>query len=188
MIFYPLCKPMKKLNFLILSSIVVLSACGDKPQPQTPAAAAPAPATVVYEATLAQGIDFKKDGYPAFITQVAGMSGREPWGRWSDADAGGSVVRFTFKDKLPTAFKLVVTANAFGSNEGKPIQVKAGQVTKEWTIKNAAEPGTYTIKFEKVDGNTLEFTPPAPTSPASLNKDSQDPRKLGIAFVSLKIE
>jgi phosphoglycerol transferase len=186
---------MKKLNILILSSFVLLSACGDESQPQTPAAAAPAPApapaVVTYEATLAQGIDFKKDGYPAFITQVSGMSGAEPWGRWSDADAGGPVVRFTFKDKLPASFKLVVAANAFGPNEGKPIQVKAGQVTQEWAIKNAAElakSSTYTLKFKKVDGNTLEFTPPAPTSPASLNKDTPDPRKLGIAFVSLKIE
>lgn len=179
---------MKKLTVLILSSMLVLSACGDKPNPQTPASAAPTPAMVVYEATFAQGIDFKKDGYPAFITQVAGMSSLEAWGRWSDADAGGPAVRFTFKDKLPAAFKLVVTAKAFGPNEGKPIQVKAGQVTQEWTIKNAADPGTYTIKFEKVDGNTLEFTPPAPTSPASLNKDTRDPRKLGIGFVSLKIE
>ena len=179
---------MKKLNFLILSSLVLLSACGEKPQPQPTAAAPPAPAVVSYEATLAQGIDFKRDGYPSFIAQVVGLSGLEPWGRWSDADTGGLVVRFTFKDKLPAAFNLVVTANAFGPNEGKPIQVKAGQVTQEWTIKNAAEPGTYTIKFEKVDGNTLEFTPPAPTSPVSQNKDTPDPRKLGIAFVSLKIE
>jgi phosphoglycerol transferase len=179
---------MKKLNFLVLSSFVLLTACGDKPQPQTPAASAPAPAAVVYEATLAQGIDFKKDGYPAFIAQVAGMSDLEPWGRWSDADAGGPVVRFTFKDKLPATFNLVVSANAFGPNEGKPIQVKAGQVTQEWTIKNTAEPGTYTIKFDKVDGNMLEFTPPSPTSPASLNKDTPDGRKLGIGFVSLKIE
>ncbi len=179
---------MKKFNVLILSSLLVLSACGDKPHPQTPAAAAPTPAMLVYDATLAQGIDFRKDGYPAFISQVAGMSGLEPWGRWSDADAGGPVVRFTFKDKLPATFNLVVTANAFGPNEGKPIQVKAGQLTQEWTIKNAAESGTYTIKFEKVDGNTLEFTPPAPTSPASLSKDTTDTRKLGIAFISLKIE
>jgi hypothetical protein len=58
---------------------------------------------------------------------------------------------------------------------------------QQYTIKNAAESDTYPIKFEMVDGNTLEFTPPAPTSPASLNKDTPDPRKLGIAFVSLKI-
>jgi phosphoglycerol transferase len=181
---------MKQLNFLILSSVLVLSACGDKPQPQAPVASAPAPAPalVAYEATLAQGIDFKRDGYPVFIAQVAGISHLDQWGRWSDADAGGPVVRFTFKEKLPEAFNLVLIAHAFGPNEGKPIQVKAGQVTREWTIKNAAEPGTYTIKFEKVDGNTLEFTPPAPTSPASLNKDTPDGRKLGIGFVSLKID
>jgi hypothetical protein len=155
---------MKKITALVLSSFLVLSACGDKPQNLTSAAPLTGPPFVMYQASLAQGIDFKKDGYPAFITQVAGMSGLEPWGRWSDADAGGPVVRFTFKDKLPAAFKLVVTANAFGPNEGKSIQVKAGQATQELTIKNAAEPGAYTIKFEKVDGNTLEFIPPAPTS------------------------
>ncbi len=175
---------MKKLNFLILSSFVLLFACGEKPELQKPAA----PAKVAYEATLAQGIDFKKEGYPTFISKVAGMSGFEPWGRWSDADAGGPVVRFTFEDKLPTNFKLVITANAFGPNEGKLIQVKAGQVARELTIINGAVPGTYTINFEKVEGNTLELTPPAPTSPASLNKDTPDTRKLGIAFVSLKIE
>ena len=179
---------MKKLKFLILSSLVLLSACGEKTQPQAPVVAEPAPAMVVYEATLAQGIDFKKNGYPAFISQVSGISVLEYWGRWSNADAGGPVVRFTFKDKLPATFNLSVTASVFGPNEGKPIQVKAGQITREFTINNAVEPGTYTIKFEKVDGNTLEFTPPAPTSPASLNKDTQDQRKLGIGFVSLKIE
>jgi phosphoglycerol transferase len=98
------------------------------------------------------------------------------------------VVRFTFKDNLPATFDLVVSANAFGNNEGKPILLKAGQVTQEWTIKNTAEPGTSAINFDQVDGNKLEFTPSAPTSPASLNKDTPDGRKLGIGFVSLKIE
>ena len=176
---------MKNYIYLILSSILFLSACSDQ---SNDAKTADTSSKVTYVATLAEGIDFKKEGYPDFINEVSGMSGFEPWGRWSDADAGGSVVRFTFRDKLPEAFNLVLTANAFGPNDGKPILVKAGQVTQEWIIINGAEPGTYTIKFEKVDSNTLEFTPPEPTSPLSQTKDNPDPRKLGIGFVSLKIE
>jgi phosphoglycerol transferase len=180
---------MKKLYIKIfLSSIFLLSACGDKSKTATKADVSTPLSAVAYEATLTQGIDFKKEGYPLFIAQVTGMSAPEPWGRWSDADAGGPVVRFTFKNKLPEAFNLVLTAHAIGPNVGKPIQVKAGQVIQTLIIKNTAESDTYMIKFDKVDGNTLEFTPPAPTSPVSLNKDTPDLRKLGIAFVFLKIE
>ncbi|MBP8005734.1 MAG: hypothetical protein KAZ18_02405 [Acinetobacter sp.] len=184
---------MKKFNALILSSLLVLSACDDSPEPQTPSAAtnapaaAPAPAVAVYEATLAQGIDFRKDGYPAFIAQVSGMSALEPWGRWSDADAGGPVVRFKFKDKLPASFVLVLQANAFGPNEGKAVKVKAGQVSQDWVIKNADPAGTYTLKFANVDSDTIEFTIPSPTSPKSQGVND-DPRVLGVGFISLKVQ
>ncbi len=173
---------------LTLMAAIGLTACGDKAEQPSAATNTVTPTPVKYQATLAEGIDFKKDGYPAFIKEVEGISNYEQWGRWSDADAGGPVVRFTFKEKLPEAFKLVVTANVFGPNEGKPIEVKAGQVSQKFIIKNASEPNSYTINFQKVNGNTLEFTPPSPTSPASLDKETPDVRKLGIAFIAIKIQ
>jgi phosphoglycerol transferase len=138
-------------------------------------------------AKLSEGIDFTLRTWPEFIKDVNGISGPEPWGRWSDADAGGHVVRFTFNAKLPDSFSLVLQANAFGPNEGKAVKVKAGQVSQDWVIKNADPVGTYTLKFAKVDGNTIEFTPPTPVSPKSLGF-STDTRVLGVGFVSLKVQ
>jgi phosphoglycerol transferase len=114
------------------------------------------------------------------------MSGHEPWGRWTDADAGGPIARFTFKNKLPVNFTLTVTANAFGPNEAQPIKVTAGSISQTFTIKNASQQSSYTMKFDNVDGSTLEFAPPAPASPKSLGV-SGDPWKVGIGFVSIKI-
>jgi hypothetical protein len=42
-------------------------------------------------ARLADGIDFSQAVYPLDVDYVRGMSGREPWGRWSDADRGPAV-------------------------------------------------------------------------------------------------
>jgi phosphoglycerol transferase len=174
----------KKFILLALAIVFSLSACGDKAPPRIPASDTSSP--VGYQATLADGIDLTKEGYPIFIAAVSGMSGYEPWGRWTDADAGGAVARFTFKDKLPQSFTLAVTANAYGPNEGQPIEVKAGSIVKRFTIKNGETPSVYIIRFNEVDGNTLDFTPPSPTSPKSLGI-GEDPRKVGIGFISIKI-
>jgi len=183
---------MKLAKYTSLAFIlVVLSACGDKAKEldskPSLAIVSMAPAQISYEATLQEGINFAKQGYPSFIAEVSGMSGFETWGRWSDADAGGPVVRFTFVDKLPANFNLVIMANAFGPNVGQPIRVVAGAVEQSWVIQNASPPKIYTLQFNHVDGNTIEFIPPAPTSPQSLGQGNNDPRKLGIGFISLKI-
>ena len=173
-------------KFILSAAIIIfsLSACGEKATPRLSAPETSSP--VSYQATLADGIDFTKEGYPIFISAVSGMSGHEPWGRWTDANAGGPIARFTFKNKLPVNFTLTVTANAFGPNEAQPIKVTAGSISQTFIIKNVSQPSSYTIKFVNVDGNTLEFAPPAPASPRSLGV-SEDPRKIGIGFVSIKI-
>jgi phosphoglycerol transferase len=182
-----------KLLLSTVACVALLAACGDK-APESVSASAPAPAAapvvaapVVYQASLSEGIDFKKEGYPSFVAEVSGMSHFESWGRWSDADAGGPVVRFKFKDKLPASFALVLQANAFGPNEGKAVKVKAGQVSQDWVIKNADPAGTYTLKFANVDSDTIEFTPPSPATPKSQGVN-EDMRVLGIGFVSLKVQ
>lgn len=180
-----------KLIMCALACGALLSACGDK-APGSATAPAPVAAPVVagpisYQASLSEGIDFKKEGYPSFVAEVSGMSGVEPWGRWSDADAGGPAVRFKFKDKLPASFDLVLQANAFGPNEGKAVKVKVGQATQDWVIKNADPANTYTLKLNNVDSDTIEFMPPSPATPKSQGV-SGDMRILGVGFVSLKVQ
>ncbi|MFS8084506.1 MAG: DUF7024 domain-containing protein [Acidobacteriota bacterium] len=178
-----------------LVGVLGLAGCSDKPEPKVqvaasaPSAAAPAPTLPPgpYTATLAEGIDFKKQGYPDFLDEVSGMSRHEPWGRWTDA-AAGPVARFRFKQALPRKFTLEITAHAFGPNTGEPVKVRVGGVVKTFVItKNEAD--TLRLEFEtNGTADTLEITPPKPTSPKEIDPNNGDTRKLGIAFISLKIK
>ncbi len=181
---------------VVLAGVFALSGCSEKPEPKvqitvgdTAPAAAPATATANalgprYEATMAEGIDFKKQGYPNFLAEVSGMSGYEVWGRWTQ---GGPVAKFRFKQALPKKFTLEITATAFGPNVGTPVKVRAGSVEKTFAITNK-EPNTYRLTFE-TDGtaDALEITPPKPTSPSEILPNNGDTRKLGIGFILLKI-
>lgn len=135
-------------------------------------------------AELTDGIDFKKPSYPDFIAEVTGMSEYEITHRWSDANVDPTV-RFRFKKPLPTKFVLEISGFTYGPNIGELIKVKIGKVNKVIEIVN----GIYNIEFE-TDGvaDTIEIKPPKPTSPHDLDPKNSDNRKLGIAFVALKIK
>jgi hypothetical protein len=117
------------------------------------------------------------------------MSGYEPTIRWSE----GPLVKFRFKKALPKKFTLEIAALAYTNNENVPVKVRVGNVEKTFVITNpkapAKAPSVYSLSF-KTDGksDTLEITPPKPTSPQELNPKNGDNRKLGIAFVTLKIK
>lgn len=177
---------------LTLAAILTLAACCERPQPEkskvTAVTVAPVttpatpPAADRYPATLAQGINFTKPGYPDFIAEVTGLSDHEPWGRWSD----GTPVVFRFTQPLPSRFTLILTAHAFGPNIGTPIKVKAG--ASEQTLTLTADDQTHRLDFTlAAPTDRLEFLIPQPTSPADL-KQGEDPRKLGIGFVTLQLE
>ena len=176
---------------LAFAAALTLVACCERPQPESSKVAATAAAPVTppaappaadrYPATLAEGIDFSKPGYPTFLAAVSGLSGHEPWGRWSD----GGTVTFQFTQPLPTHFTLTLTAQAFGPNIGAPIKAKAGASEQTLTLTAAAE--THRLDFTlAAPTDRLEFLIPQPTSPADLQQ-GEDPRKLGIGFVKLQI-
>lgn len=152
-----------------------------QPAAATPIAP-PTPLAKTYPATLAEGIDFARPGYPDFIVEVNGLSGHERWGRWSDGDK----TTFRFKLPLPSKFVLSVTANAYGPNVGKPVKVNAGAIQQEFTI---AKPGeTVNLSFElPAPTDRLEFLIPQPISPAEFKAGSKDLRKIGIGFIKLQI-
>jgi hypothetical protein len=180
------------LSFTVITLIALMFAgCGDKPEPKSQVVGAPSSPVQLasadllgprYEATLVEGIDFKKPGYPNFVAKVEGMSGYEPWGRWSQAN----LVTIKFKQPLPSKFVLVIVGGAYGPNIGKPIKVKAGTVMKEivFTSDPFKQPNTHRIDFQlDAPVDTIEFSVPQPTQPPS-----GDLRKLGIGLTALKIE
>jgi phosphoglycerol transferase len=135
-----------------------------------------------YESTLAEGIIFSKQGYPGFLNKVTGVSGYEPWGRWTD----GKEAKLQFKTKLPAKFELELTAGAFGPNLNAPLTIKIGKVSKSITLTDI-NPKTYKVSFEGVTSDTLTLMPAKPTSPKSVGAN-EDLRMLGVSLVRLKIQ
>lgn len=137
---------------------------------------------------LADGVDFSNGDYPDILAEVSGLSAHEPWGRWSDASIGSAAI-FRFKQALPRNFTLEITAGGFGPNIGEPVKVRVGGVEKTFVIGRNKEANIYRLAFENDRAeNTLEITPPKPTSPNEIDPKNGDRRKLGISFVSIKIK
>ena len=95
-----------------------------------------------YNASLADGIDFKKAGYPSFLQYVSGIAQKESWGRWSDAQQG-KTIRLGFVDPLPEHFQLEIEAMGYGPNANLPTIVRIGEQEKSLIIGRAAK--TYTL-------------------------------------------
>lgn len=182
--------------------VLALAGCNEKtktvvqPAAQPQVAVAPmAVAPVVdslgvrYEVSPAEGIDFKKAGYPNFLAEVVGVSGQESWGRWTDARLAPTA-KFRFKQPLPKQLKLEVIAMTFGDNLNRPIVVRIGNKEQTFTVKTNSEPlRSQTLTFDDLDGaDTIEIVPPKPTSPNDLDSKNSDVRKLGIGLVSLRIK
>ena len=176
--------------------LLAIAACGERAvdkspaPPATTAVAAPSALTDAlaprYEATLAEGIDFRKRGYPNFVAEISGISGFEEWGRWSDAGQGASV-RIRFREPLPVKFTLEITASAFGPNLGQPMRVRVGQAEQSFTHGDPLNPGSYRLKFElSAPADAVEIVPPKPISPAEV-AGTQDVRKIGVGLVALKV-
>ena len=173
----------------LLSITVTIAACCDRQfQEQskiTVAKATPTPAASPsaesYPATLAEGVDFTKPGYPTFIAGVTGMSAYEPWGRWTDGDKA----IFHFAQPLPKQFTLIVQANVFGPNLGEAVKVKIGAAQQEFKITEQGQIHRLNFTLSK-PANTIELFIPKPTSPKDLQL-SEDPRKLGLGLIKLQI-
>ncbi|MBV9286732.1 MAG: polysaccharide deacetylase family protein [Hyphomicrobiales bacterium] len=130
-------------------------------------------------------VDFRQKRFPDFLLRTEGLAGWEDWGRWSDANLSEAVL-LRFFQPLPRKFQLRLTCKATPPNAGRPVQVKIGQVVREFSP--TASIASYDLDFV-LDGEerNIRFYPPCPTSPASLNPASQDRRLVGIGLVELKL-
>lgn len=175
--------------------VLLLAGCSDEPETtpaKSPSAPGPsAPASIVpldprYEATLAEGIDFSRPGYPSFLKEVHGVSGHETWGRWTDANVAPTA-RIRFARSLPKRFTLELQATGLGPNAYQPVIIRVGTVEKSITLGNPPK-DSYRIEFDNTNGaDQVEIIPPAPILPKEVTPQSADSRRLGIGLKSLKI-
>jgi hypothetical protein len=136
-----------------------------------------------YEATLADGITFGKEGFPKFMASVSGLGVLEGFGRWTV----GSITVFRFKQELPSKFKLLISFGASGPNVGKPTVIRIGNINKLLTV--ASPVGTeYSLDFEGVEhSNTIKIIPFSHVPLSDLDPKNPDKRSIGLALIYLKI-
>lgn len=114
---------------------------------------------------------------------LTGFSDPEGFGRWTTGDEATVDVPGT----MPSAFRLVVTCQAFGPNVGGDLTVNIGGRVR--TIRlTTHEACRYEVLFDDVPAvSRVVLTMPAPTSPRELGV-GDDVRRLGIALAELHIE
>jgi hypothetical protein len=129
-------------------------------------------------------IEFSSESWPGELMSVSGISGAEPWGRWSDANVGPSIA-LTFSRPLPKRGILSVTARAFGPNCGGETKIRVGDAN--YIGKFGATDSTLDFELATDGGQfTLELIPPAPTAPTALGLPV-DARRIGIGVVRVEI-
>lgn len=127
-------------------------------------------------------IDFKKSVWPGVLVNARGLWPAEPWGAWSS----GNAVTFEFFQPLPEKFTVHLAASAFGPNVGKEFVARVGDSVTRFTL--SAAPEERTLEFSNPKRlKTLTIDIPSPVSPLELGLRA-DGRKLGVAFVELRIE
>lgn len=140
----------------------------------------------LYNATLAEGVDFKKESYPTFLKFVGGISQREDWGRWTDANLGNIAI-LGFNDPLPSRFTLELITQPFPANAGKFTLIRIGRQEKSILIDG--KNNRHNLDFEN-NGNIdlIEIIPPKSSVSNKSTTSSSDPRRIGLGLVSLKIK
>ena len=174
------------MNLKLIPSLVVLVAfnlvaCGDNQEDSSKA-----PVVEVhngYNATLAEGIQFAiKSDYPAFIKSVAGMSGFETIGRWTE----GKYVDFVFAQNLPQKFTLDLEfAPAFGPDVSKVVKIEVGDWKNQFIASDLPKKVTFLVETS-VPTDSIKFVVPFPVSPIEIGA-GDDTREVGIMFKRLSI-
>jgi hypothetical protein len=138
-----------------------------------------------HECDFGYSIDFATARLPSFIADAHGLSGSEPWGRWTV----GSKVILRFRRPLPRAFALQIRGYAFDSNHEKPITVRVGRTETSLVMSAILKDGRYCINIDNRDGaDSILFRVPNPEAPANLWPGlSNDTRKLGLALIRLDL-
>ena len=142
-----------------------------------------------YPASYSEGIDFTRPNWPEFLRSIIGLTWLvEPWGRWSDLNISPSI-KITFFKPLPNKFTLILKAQPYcgpGTTQEFLFRIN----NQDFKYKMPYGVTEYRINVDLINRPTdyFEFIPLNPISPHQISSDNSDVRKLGIGFITLRIE
>lgn len=127
-------------------------------------------------------IRFDRYTLSGLVRRTSGISGWEPWGRWTDGD----VARIEVARDLPSDFTLhIETAMALPPSAASDLTIRIG--SDERSFRVGTGPTQRDIPFHlRTPASVIEILVPAPRSPADLGM-STDMRRLGIGLKSITI-
>lgn len=114
--------------------------------------------------------------------RLRGMSGQEPWGRWSNE----KTVQIEYGKALPRALTLRFEANAYGPNAQQDFIVRIGAQSQRVRVPD--QPGPLSLDFDTSGSDHLiTIEVPQPVSPHQLGY-GDDARPLGIGLRWLAVD
>jgi hypothetical protein len=140
-----------------------------------------------YPVTPEQGMNFSREGLPVWVNTTYGLSFREPWGRWTDADAA-KVPGLSLTRSFNGPFCLVLTARPARSMFGQTLAVQMGSETR--TVRIVSQDfADYEIPFTEVrEADSINFLFPEKVPRESeVERGSADTRRLGLGLAALRI-
>ncbi len=141
-----------------------------------------------YPASYSEGIDFTRPNWPEFLRSIDGLSWLEPWGRWSDLNISPSV-KITLFSLLPNKFTLILKGQPYyGPGTTQEFLFRINDQDFKYRMPYGSTEFRINVDLKNKPTDSFEFIPLNPISPHQISSDSSDIRKLGIGFISLRIE
>jgi hypothetical protein len=140
-----------------------------------------------YPATPADGMAFARAGLPEWVRSTVGLSLREPFGRWTDANlAPAAAVLLRQEIRGPVCLELV--ARAAPSMAGKDLSIRMGDEVE--TVHGlSGEFAEHWLRFKLTNGaDKIEFLLPQPVRRESeFDAGNMDTRRLGVGLSSMRL-
>lgn len=119
--------------------------------------------------------------YGGFVKDAQGLSGAEPWGRWSEAKQ----VVLHFDRPLPRQAMVILTARGYGPNAGLPFLLRVGDTERAFRVGPSLQEVGLRVATDGTQ-RSLTIVVPQPTSPEDLGGRG-DKRKLGIGLAEISV-
>jgi phosphoglycerol transferase len=139
-----------------------------------------------YPASYSDGIDFTRPNWPEFLRSIVGLSWLDPWGRWSDSNLSPTI-KFTFFNSLPNKFAMLLKVKPFYGTD-QEFLFRINDQEFRYKMPYGVTEFRINVDLKNKPTDSFEFIPLNPISPHQILSDSSDIRKLGIGFISLRIE
>jgi phosphoglycerol transferase len=123
-------------------------------------------------------IDFRSNQLPSAVKKLSGMSGYEPWGRWT-SDSQAKIIFWKQQSKK----EVVIEFTPFDSNIDSKLEIKVAGVTKFVNMKAGLNSVKIDLNYKEFD--EIVFHTKNNQSPSSLGINA-DTRSLGIGLFSLR--